>query len=152
MRELNATDQAVMPDFKLFNNGSTALPLSEITLRYWYTIDTAVVAQTAWLDFAAIGNGNVALSIAAASPVRMNADYYLQVGFTAAAGSLAAGANTSNIQTRFNKNDFTNYSEANDYSYTASLSFMTTTKVTAYRLGTLVYGTEPAPLADAGGQ
>jgi hypothetical protein len=151
MRELNATDQAVMPDFKLFNNGTTPIPLSEITLRYWYTIDTNV-AQTAWVDFAAIGNGNIVLSFAAASPVRTNADFYLQVGFTAAAGNLAAGANTSNIQTRFNKNDFSNYNETNDYSYTGSLSFMTTTKVTAYRLGVLVYGMEPAPVTDGGVQ
>ena len=35
MRELMAMDQAVMPDFKLFNNGTTAVPLSEMTLRYF---------------------------------------------------------------------------------------------------------------------
>jgi hypothetical protein len=150
MRELMANDQAVMPDFKLFNNGSTAIPLSEMTLRYWYTIDTNV-AQTAWLDFAAVGNGNVVLTLVPVSPVRTNADFYLQVGFTAAAGNLAAGANTSNVQTRFNKNDFSNYMEANDYSYTASGTFMTTTKVTAYRLGNLVYGTEPAVVVTDGG-
>ena len=77
------------------------------------------------------------------SPARTNADFYLQVSFAAAAGNLAAGANTGNIQTRFHKNDFSNYNEANDYSYIASTSFMPTTKVTAYRLGVLVYGTEP---------
>jgi hypothetical protein len=81
--------------------------------------------------------------LGAVSPPRTNADYYLQVGFTGAAGNLAAGANTFNIQTRFHKNDFSNYNEANDYSYTASQTFMVTTKVTAYRLGVLIYGTEP---------
>ena len=141
-RELAPTNAAVMPDFKLFNNGTTPLPLSEMTLRYWFTIDSAVT-QTAWVDYAAVGNGNVALTLVPVSPARTNADFYLQVAFTAAAGNLAAGANTSNIQTRFSKNDFSAYNEANDYSYIASLSFTATTKVTAYRLGVLVYGTEP---------
>jgi endoglucanase len=141
-RELAPTNQAVMPDFKLFNNGMTPIPLSEMTLRYWYTVDSAQT-QTAWVDFAAVGNGNVLLSFVAVTPARTNADFYLQVGFAAAAGSLAAGANTSNIQTRFHKDDFSVYNEANDYSYVASTSFMATTRVTAYRLGVLVYGTEP---------
>jgi len=142
MRELNATDQAAMPDFKLFNNGMTPIPLPEMTLRYWFTRDTAI-AQTAWCDFATIGMGNISLSLVAVSPARTNADYYLQVSFATAAGNLAAGANTGNIQTRFSKNDFSPYNEANDYSYNASGSFLPTTKVTAYRLGVLVFGTEP---------
>jgi hypothetical protein len=142
MREIAPTNPAVSVDFKLFNNGTTPIPLSEMTLRYYYTIDTTQV-QTAFVDYAAVGNGNIALSFGTLNPAKTNADSYLQVGFTAAAGSLAGGANTSNIQTRFNKNDFSNYNEANDYSYTGSLSFMMTTKVTVYRLGVLVYGTEP---------
>ena len=117
MRESRRPIRPSCRDFKLFNNGTTPIPLSEMTLRYWYTIDTAV-AQTAFVDFAAVGNGNVSLSFVAVSPARTNADFYLQVSFAAAAGNLAAGANTSNIQTRFNKNDFSNYNEANDYSYT----------------------------------
>jgi endoglucanase len=142
MREIAPTNPAVSVDFKLFNNGTTPIPLSEMTLRYWYTIDSAQ-AQTAFIDYAAVGNGNVPLSFMAVSPAKATADFYLQVGFAAAAGSLAAGANTSDIQARFNKNDFSPYNEANDYSYTGSLSFMAPTTVTAYRLGVLVYGTEP---------
>ncbi len=141
-RENAPTNQAVMPDFKLYNNGTTPIPLSEITLRYWFTRDTAI-AQTAWCDFATLTAANITLSFAAVSPARTNADYYFQVGFAPAAGNLAAGANTGNIQTRFSKDDFSNYNEANDYSYVASTSFAVTTKVTVYRLGNLVYGTEP---------
>jgi len=142
MREIAPTNPAISVDFKLYNNGTTPLPLSEMTLRYYYTIDTAQ-AQTAFIDYAAVGNTNVSLAFVAVSPAKTNADFYVQVSFAAAAGSLAAGANTSNIQARWNKNDFSNYNEANDYSYTNSLTFMTVTKVTAYRLGVLVYGTEP---------
>jgi hypothetical protein len=142
MREIAPTNPAISVDFKLFNNGTTPIPLSEMTLRYYYTIDTAQ-AQTAFIDYAAVGNTNVSLAFFAVSPAKTNADFYVQVSFAAAAGSLAAGANTSNIQARWNKNDFSNYNEANDYSYTNSMTFMTVTTVTAYRLGVLVYGTEP---------
>jgi hypothetical protein len=142
MREIAPTNPAVSIDFKLFNAGTTPIPLSEMTLRYWFTIDTAA-AQTGFIDYAAVGNTNVSLSFVAVSPAKTNADFYLQVAFAAAAGNLASGANTSDIQARFNKNDFSPYNEANDYSYTGSLSFMTTTKVTVYRLGVLVYGMEP---------
>jgi len=142
MREIAPTNPAISVDFKLFNMGTTPIPLSEMTLRYYYTIDTAQ-AQTAFIDYAAVGNTNVSLAFVAVSPAKTGADFYVQVSFAAAAGSLAAGANTSNIQARWNKNDFSNYNEANDYSYTNSLTFMTVTKVTAYRLGVLVYGTEP---------
>jgi len=141
-RENAPTNQAVMPDFKLYNNGTTPIPLSEMTLRYWFTRDTAI-SQTAWCDFATLGGANIMLSFAAVSPARTNADYYFQVGFTGGAGNLAAGANTGNIQTRFSKDDFSVYNEVNDYSYVASTSFAVTTKVTVYRLGNLVYGTEP---------
>ena len=141
-RELSPNNAAIMPDFKLYNTGTTPIPLSEITLRYWFTRDTAI-AQTAWCDFATLGAANITLTLAAVSPARTNADYYFQVGFAPASGNLAAGANTGNIQTRFSKDDFSNYNEANDYSYVASMSFGVTTKVTVYRLGNLVYGTEP---------
>ena len=54
-----------------------------------------------------------------------------------------AGA-TAELQVEFHKNDFTNYTPTNDYSFGASASsFTTTTKITVYRVGTLVYGTEP---------
>ncbi len=44
---------------------------------------------------------------------------------------------------RFNKNDYTNYNEADDYSFLSTTAYTTTTKVTAYLNGTLIYGTEP---------
>ena len=142
MREPNATDQAVMPDFKLFNNGTTPIPLPEMTLRYWFTRDTAI-AQTAWVDFAD-DRGRQHHAIARRCQPGQDERGLLPAGrIRHGGGEPGGGGNTGNIQARFSKNDFSNYNEANDYSYTASGSFMTTTKVTAYRLGVLVYGTEP---------
>src|SRR5262249_17936789 len=70
---------------------------------------------------------------------------YLEVGFKAAAGSLAAGANSGEIQTRFNRADFTNYAEGDDYSHGTQSTFIDWTKVTVYLAGRLVWGKEPIP-------
>ena len=150
-RDLVPNDQAVAPHFKITNTGTSAITLSTITLRYWYTeegtdgvtLATTPIAQNAACDFATINCTNVTMSLVQVSPARTGANFYLLVGFTAGAGTLAAGANTNEIQIRFNKVDFTNYHEADDYSYVSSTSFATTAKVTAYYNGALVYGTEP---------
>lgn len=67
------------------------------------------------------------------------------MGFDSGAGSLAAsGGSTSDIQFHWNKNDFSNFTQTNDYSYNASTSsWTTTTNVTVYDNGALIYGTEP---------
>ncbi len=152
-RDLLATDQEVAPHLQIKNSGSNSVALSNLTLRYWYTeegtdgstIASTPIAQQANCDYAAIsGNcGSVVLSLVQVSPARTGANFYLQVGFTSGAGTLAGGANTSDIQLRFNKVDYSHYSETNDYSYLSTTSYTATTKVTAYLNGTLIYGTEP---------
>jgi len=141
--DTNATDNQVRPHFKIVNTGSSAVTLSTLTIRYWYTIDT-VQPQTAWCDFANLGCSNIVESFVTVSPARTGADTYLQVGFAGGAGSLAAGTDTGEIQARFNKNDFSNYTETNDYSYDATkTAYADWSKVTLYQNGTLVWGTEP---------
>src|SRR5206468_3211841 len=72
------------------------------------------------------------------------ADYYLEVRFAAGAGSVAAGGNTGEIQNRFSKTDWTNYNEANDYSFDPTkTAYADWSHVTLYRNGALVWGTEP---------
>jgi len=139
--------------FQITNNGTTAIPLSDLVVRYWYTYDTTpIVPQTGACDYSflpgnctnIIYNGATPAPFTAVSPARTNADYYYQFGFAAAAGSLAAsGGTTGDIGVRFSKNNFTNFTQANDYSYNNSAAFAVTTNVTVYRAGVLVYGTEP---------
>src|SRR2546421_10896365 len=46
---------------------------------------------------------------------------------------------------RFNKNDWSNYQQANDYSYQGSItSYTVSTRITVYYKGTLIWGNEPA--------
>jgi hypothetical protein len=135
-------------DIQLINNGTTAIPLSQLTVKYWYTYDTTpIVTQNPACTYA-LGTScaNTTIStgtdFVAVSPAKTNADFYFTFGFTTAAGNLAAGA-TAELGPGFNKNDFSNYTQTNDYSYNSSTTFATTTKVTVYLGGALVYGVEP---------
>jgi subtilisin family serine protease len=135
-------DNHIRPGLQLINTSTSAVPLNEIKIRYWYTSD-GEQTQALACDYAPVGCPNLTSSFVKLATARPNADYYLEIGFTVDAGTLAAGG-SSEIITRFNKTDWSNYSEGNDYSYNSALtSYTDWSKVTIYRNGVLVWGTEP---------
>ena len=143
--DTNADDNQIKPHFNILNTGSSSVPFSELKLRYWYTRE-GTVGQNFFCDYAAIpGNcGNVSGTFVPVNPPRTGADFYLEVGFNAAAGSIAAGGQSGEIQARFAKTDWSNYNETGDYSFDPTkTSFADWDRVTLYRNGTLVWGAEP---------
>ena len=75
--------------------------------------------------------------------VKAEADYYLEIGFTSGAGSLAAGQSIE-VQVRFSKTDWTNYTQTGDYSFSSSnSSYVDWNQMTGYIGGSLVWGVEP---------
>ena len=142
------TTNSVSPVIRLTNQGTVAISLSTVTIRYYYTID-GDKAQNYYCDYAVMNPGNtVKTSNITGNFVKMGtvvsgADYYLEIGFTSVAGSLAAGA-TVDIQSRFAKTDWTNYTQTGDYSSNSSAtSLVDWNYVTAYVSGNLQWGTEP---------
>ncbi|MHC1719578.1 MAG: cellulose binding domain-containing protein [Clostridiaceae bacterium] len=129
--------------FTITNTSSYALELTTLKLNYYYTTE-GNKAQTFTCDYAAITSGeyktlnpsSVVGNIYTLSPTTSTADTYLQVSFTAEAGSLAAGQSMT-VKTRVNKTDWTNYDQSNDYSNNAS------NNVTAYVNGVKIFGTAP---------
>ena len=143
--DTNAGDNQIKPHFNIVNSGSSSVPLSELKIRYWYTRE-GTVGQNFYCDYSAVsgGCGKVTGTFVQVSPPRTGADFYLEVGFNTAAGSIAAGGQSGEVQARFSKTDWSNYNESDDYSFDPTKTVFTDwDHVTLYRNGTLVWGTEP---------
>lgn len=137
-----AVTNGIAPRFKIVNTGTESINLSDVKLRYYYTID-GEKAQNFWCDWSSAGTANVTGTFAKLATAKTGADYYLEIGFTSAAGTLAAGASVD-VQARFSKSDWTNYTQTGDYSFQESGSNYTDwNKVTGYVGGSLVWGIEP---------
>ncbi|MGI5498726.1 cellulose binding domain-containing protein [Lentzea sp. CA-135723] len=134
------TDQAE-PWFKLVNSGSTSVPLSEVKIRYYFKADTPDVGYRFACSWAVRGCGNVTgeFGTLTGGP----ADRYLEVGFTAGAGTLNPGADSGDLQLRFYRTNWGPITQTDDYSFRADSSYSASNKVTVYRGSTLLWGTPP---------
>ncbi|MCZ8519426.1 MULTISPECIES: cellulase family glycosylhydrolase [Paenibacillus] len=138
----NAADNQMRPLLKIVNKGSQAIPLSEYKIRYYYTNDGK--SQQIFCDYASVDCKNLTLSSVPMSKAKTNANAYIELGFKAGAGQVASKGETGEIQIRIHNQDWSNVNEANDYSFDGSkTSSIDWNRVTLYRNGTLVWGTEP---------
>jgi endoglucanase len=138
-----ASTSTISNQIELVNTGTAAVPLSDLTIRYWFTEDGSQPLQYA-CDYAPVGCAHVAGSYAVVSPAVTGADHYLQIGFTSGAGSLAPGASTGGIQSRIYQAGYAAMTQSNDWSFNAAdSSFTANPHITVYDNGTLIYGTEP---------
>ncbi|ADM68848.2 Exoglucanase A [Paenibacillus polymyxa E681] len=132
--DTDPANNAAKPFFNLKNKGTTPVKLSELKVRYYFTKDGSQELQSA-VDWAQVGNDNV---------LRTIKDNYIEIGFSAAAGTLAAGAQTGDIQIRMNNSDWSNLNESNDYSFDPTkTSYAEWNKVTLFHNDKLVWGIEP---------
>lgn len=146
----SANNSDIKPILTLVNRDTTDIPLSALTVRYWYTIDTDQ-PQTYACDWAVVNCANITHQFVTLPTPRDGADHYLELGFTSAAGTLPAGGSSGEIQSRVTKADYSNYDETNDYSFDPTkTSFTDWTQVTLYHNGVLVWGTEPAAAVSSG--
>ncbi len=142
--DASANPNQITPHFKIFNNSGAAVPLSEFKVRYWYTNEGGK-SQSSACDYAPIiGCANVTASFTKMVSSQTGADHYLELTFAPAAGSLASGANTDEIQIRFNKSDWSSYTQTGDYSFDPTkTAYADWDHVTLYRNNGLVWGIEP---------
>ena len=142
--DTDAANNAVMPYFNIVNTGTSAVDLSTLKIRYYFTKDSAAAALNFFCDYAQVGGANVQGTFVTMSTPTASADTYLEISFKAAAGSIAAGGQSGLIQTRFHKADWSNFNEANDFSFDATKTNLADwSKVALFQNGTLVYGTTP---------
>jgi hypothetical protein len=114
-----ASSQAIIPKLILVNTGNAGVPLSELKVRYWFTVDGSQ-PQSYWCDYAAFGCSNITAQFVPLPAAKPGADYYLELSFASGAGSLAPGASTGQIHNRFSKNDWSFYTQTGDYAFDPS--------------------------------
>ena len=139
----SASNNEIKPHFKIVNEGSAAIPLSELTIRYWYSRE-GTASESSNCYWAQVGCGNILRSNTALATPSQGATHSFDVGFTGGAGQLPAGANTGEMKLQFHKSDWSPYDENNDLSYDpARTTWGDATNVALYRNGVLVWGKEP---------
>ncbi|MCZ8520328.1 MULTISPECIES: glycoside hydrolase family 9 protein [Paenibacillus] len=137
----NPADNTIAPHVNIKNTGTTAVKLSDLKVRYYFTKDGSQ-ALSSWVDWAQIGSGNVNRTFGTAAGT--GADTYVELSFADTAGSIPAGGQTGDIQLRIAKSDWSSFNEAGDYSFDPSkTAYADWSKVTLYQGGTLVWGTQP---------
>lgn len=137
----SARDNQIKPGLQLVNTGSTAVSLSDVTVRYWFTSENGASAYSTWCDWSPIGCSTVTHRVAAAGAPKAGADHYLEVGFRS--GSLSPGASTGEIQLRLNKTDWSDFDESDDYSHGGGTSYEDAPKIVVYVGGERAWGIEP---------
>jgi cellulose binding protein with CBM3 domain len=141
-------DNQLYAHYQIINTGTTSVPLSSLTMRYWFTNETPTDPLVFACDYALVNCSNVTAKFVALPSPLTKANTYLQIGFTAAAGSIAPGQSSGEIQTRIHHVNWSNFITTDSYSFISDPSFVykDTQTVTLYLNGVLVWGTEPPPL------
>lgn len=139
---LIAVQNQIYTRFKLVNSGAGNLDLSTVKIRYYFTAE-GLQPVTYYNDYSTINSANFTGKVSKLSVSKTGADSYLEIAFNATAGVLAPGAHIE-IQGRLAKSDWSNFNQADDYSYNpVNVSYTDWIKVTAYTSGVLRYGIEP---------
>src|SRR5262245_66251420 len=97
--DINAADNQIKPHFNIVNSGTTAVPMSELTARYWYTND-GNRPQVYDCDYAVRGCSNISASFVTLPASVPGATTYLQLSLGAGAGTLGARKQSGRITTR----------------------------------------------------
>lgn len=138
-------DNQLYAHYQIINTGTTSVPLSSLTMRYWFTNEAPSDPLVFACDYALVGCNNVTAQFVTLGTPVTKANTYLQIGFTAAAGSIAPGQSSGEIQTRIHHVNWSEFITSDSYSFISDESFVykDTQTVTLYLNGTLIWGTEP---------
>ena len=143
--------RAVRPTFLIENRGDAPVPVAQLSIRYFYTLEAAAT-QTFLCDFVhpdAVVNECAGVQGAFGTLSGKAAKNYLEVSFVPPAGETwelpAFGGQSGTLQLRFYNGTFQDQDQTNDYSFNPTIvdDPAEWDHVTLYRNGNLVYGVEP---------
>ncbi len=138
----------ISPHFKIVNTGTVPVKLEEAKIRYYYTLDAEAPQQ-----FECTG-GSIPSAAVTGTMVKMDtlapkANYYLEVGFTTAAGELEPGKEVE-LQTVISSKKKM-FSQENDYSFNPNQKGITDWQSTpGYVKDKQCWGSEPSMLINPG--
>ena len=138
-------DNTLYALYQILNTGTASAPLSSLTMRYWFTNATPADPLVFECDWAQVSCGNITSTFVVLPSPLTKANMYLELGFKAAAGSIAPGQSTGEIQTRIHHVNWSEFITTDSYSFISDESFVykDTQTVTLYLDGVLVWGVEP---------
>jgi hypothetical protein len=137
------------PQIEVVNTGTGPLSLNNVEVRYWFNCDCTGQSLQSWVDWAGLlpagtsVTGDV-LTTVQATALGGQTDY---VSYKFTGNLVLQPGQMIEVQGRFNKSDYSNMLQDNDWSYTPTTSFIQWTKITGYLNGSLVWGQEPAATA-----
>ncbi|MBP7793038.1 MAG: T9SS type A sorting domain-containing protein [Candidatus Goldbacteria bacterium] len=134
------------PQFRLYNRGMGDADISKFEIRYWYKYDGDFKPEESYVDWAGVNGISITdkVDISIISGSFGTQDRYVKITFKPDAGYLGNGLNDYlEINTRFNKSDWSQYDQSNDWSFTGYTSFTPWDKVGVYYDGVLIYGQGP---------
>lgn len=139
-----ATADQSEPWFKVRNSGSSTVQLSQVKIRYYFKADSPNATYRFACSWAVKGCSAITGTFGTLAHPTATADRYLEIGFTASAGSLAPGADTGDMQLRFHRADWQTLRQSDDYSFNgAQTAYADWNKVTARLADATVWGTAP---------
>ena len=119
--------------------------LNNVTVRYWFNCDCTTQTLQAWVDWVGLMpsgtsvTGNVVPSIHSTS-LGGQTDYVL---YSFTGNMVLQPGQYINVQSRFNKSDWSNMTQSNDWSFKPNTSYIDDLQVTGYLGGNLVWGEQP---------
>ena len=140
------TGNTLHPYLQLNNDGTSPVAYKNISIRYWLTVENFSSLNTA-INWAQLGINKVTSRYVPLGQPYAGAYGYIEYTFSADADSLASMSNSGPILSQISKADWTDFYQADDYSYASSGDYNKNSHITAYYNGMLVWGTEPAPVA-----
>jgi len=137
----NPISNQIQTALKIINTGSSTISLADVTIRYWYTSDSAQ-PQEFDCDYVTIGCQNTEGKIVKMEPTYPGADTYLEISFTG--GTLSTNTSVE-VKVRVHRSDWSNYNQSNDFSFeTGANGYILAQRIGLFYKGQLVSGSEPS--------
>jgi glucuronoarabinoxylan endo-1,4-beta-xylanase len=145
------TTNSPHPFIEVVNTGTGPLNLNNVEVRYWFNCDCTGQTIQSWVDWAGLLPAGTSVTGDVLNTVQTTnlggqTDY---VSYKFTGNLVLQPGQMIQIQSRFNKNDWSNMLQNTDWSYMASTSYVQAPNITGYVNGTLVWGHAPTTTAPA---